>query len=91
MTIHRCKARYFVWKRCIPNDEPGGPLAMKASADPDLMYHHEAMREPDRDEFKKAMQKGIDDQMENGNFEIIKRREVPKGAAILPAVWQMKL
>jgi Reverse transcriptase (RNA-dependent DNA polymerase). len=71
-------------------DEPGGPLAMKASADPDTMYHHEAMREPDRDEFKKAMQKEIDDQMENGNFEIIKRREVPKGATILPAVWQMK-
>jgi Reverse transcriptase (RNA-dependent DNA polymerase). len=71
-------------------DEPGGPLAMKASADPDTMYHHEAMREPDRDEFKKAMQKEIDDQMENGNFEIIKRREVPKGATILPAIWQMK-
>jgi hypothetical protein len=35
-------------------DEPGGPLAMKASADPDTMYHHEAMREPDRDEFKKS-------------------------------------
>jgi hypothetical protein len=71
-------------------NEPEGPLAMKASADPDTMYHHEAMREPDRDEFKKAMQKEIDDQMENGNFEIIKRREVPKGATILPAVWQMK-
>jgi hypothetical protein len=37
-------------------DESGGPLAMKASADPDMMYHHQAMREPDRDEFKKAMQ-----------------------------------
>jgi Reverse transcriptase (RNA-dependent DNA polymerase). len=36
------------------------------------------------------MQKEIDDQMENGNFEIIKRREVPKVATILPPVWQMK-
>jgi Reverse transcriptase (RNA-dependent DNA polymerase). len=71
-------------------DEPGGPLAMKASADPDTMYHHQAMREPDKDEFKKAMQKEIDDQLENGNFEIIKREEVPEGATILPAVWQMK-
>jgi hypothetical protein len=71
-------------------DEPGGPLAMKASANPDTRYHHEAMHEIDCDEFKKAMQKDIDDQMENGNFEIIKRREVPKGATILPAIWQMK-
>jgi hypothetical protein len=49
-------------------------LAMKASADPDTMYHHQAMREPDRDEFVKAMQKEIDDQMENGNFTIMKTR-----------------
>ena len=54
-------------------EEPNGLLAMKASADPDMMYHHQAMREPDRDEFKKAMQKEIDDQMENGNFIIMKK------------------
>ena len=63
---------------------------MKASADPDTMYHHQAMREPDREEFKRAMQKEIDDQLENGNFTMMKRREVPKGATVLPAVWQMK-
>jgi Reverse transcriptase (RNA-dependent DNA polymerase). len=63
---------------------------MKASANPDTMYHHEAMREPDCDEFKKAILKEIDHQMENSNFEIIKKREVPKGATILPAIWQMK-
>jgi len=63
---------------------------MKMSANPDTMYHHQAMREPDHDEFKKAMQKEIDDQMLNGNFTLIKRREVPRGATILPAVWQMK-
>jgi hypothetical protein len=64
--------------------------AMKASADPDTMYHHEAMRHPDREEFKKAMQKEIDDQMANGNFTIVRRTKVPKGAMVLPAVWQMK-
>jgi hypothetical protein len=65
-------------------------LAMKASADPDTMYHHQAMREPDRDEFKKAMQKENDDAMANGNYTIMRRTKVPKGATILPAVWQMK-
>ena len=65
-------------------------LAYKASTDPDTMYRHEAMREPDRDEFIKAMHKEIIDQMKNGNFSIVRRSKVPKGKAILPAVWQMK-
>ena len=27
-------------------------LAFKATSDPDTMYHHQAMRQPDRQEFK---------------------------------------
>lgn len=65
-------------------------LAYKATADPDTMYMHQAMKEHDRGEFIKAMQKEVNDQMENGNFDLIKISEVPKGATILPAVWQMK-
>jgi hypothetical protein len=48
------------------------------------------MRQPDCEEFKKAMQKENDDQMLNGNFTIMKKSKVPKGATILPAIWQMK-
>jgi hypothetical protein len=55
---------------------------------PDTMYHHQTMKEPDREEFQKAMQKEINDQMQNGTFTIMKRKDVPKGATILPAVWQ---
>ena len=68
------------------------PLAaFKATAsDPDTMYLHEAMREPDRAEFLKAMRKEIDDQMGNGNFTIVPRSSVPKEKSILPTVWQMK-
>jgi hypothetical protein len=78
------------------DDSEGAPgldnplLAYKASTDPDTMYLHEAMREPDREEFKKAMTKEVTDQMENGNFSVIRRADVPKGKTILPAVWQMK-
>jgi len=32
-------------------------LAFKASTDPDTMYHHQAMKQPDREKFKEAMQK----------------------------------
>jgi hypothetical protein len=54
------------------------------------MYFHEAMQEGDKAEFLKAMKKEWEDQMDNGNFTIIHRSEVPEGAKVLPAVWQMK-
>ena len=31
------------------------------------------------------------DKIDNGNFSIIKRNQVPKGSTILPCVWQMKI
>ena len=65
-------------------------LAFKATSDPDTMYLHEAMREHDRDEFKKAMRKEIDSQLESGTLVLVKAKNVPQGATVLPAVWQMK-
>jgi hypothetical protein len=65
-------------------------LAFKASTDPDTMYMHEAMREPDSANFRQAMDKEMTDQLANRNFSLIRRRDVPKGQIILPAVWQMK-
>lgn len=64
--------------------------ALKATSDPDTMYYHEAMKEPDRAEFIKAMAKEVKDQMANGNFEYCKRSDVPKGAQVIPAVWALK-
>ena len=71
-------------------DENHPLLAFKATSDPDTMYLHEAMKEPDKKEFLTAMQKEVTDQAENGNFSIIHKSKVPKKATILPTVWQMK-
>ena len=65
-------------------------MAYKATSDPDTMYLHQAMKEPDKDRFLQAMDKEVKDQMGNGNFSITKRTNVPVGKTILPAVWQMK-
>jgi hypothetical protein len=65
-------------------------MAFKATSDPDTMYLHEAMKEPDSGEFARAMEKEVRDQMENGNFSVISKLQVPKGEKILPTVWQMK-
>jgi hypothetical protein len=54
------------------------------------MYLHEAMKEPDKANFIKAIQKEVQDQMDNGNYSIMHQLELPKGATVLPAVWQMK-
>ena len=63
-------------------------LAFAASSNPDIMYFHEVMRQPDRAQFLKAAVKEIDDQTENGNWRVIRADTVPEGATVLPAVWQ---
>lgn len=72
----------------IPTDNVS--IAMAASSDPDTMYYHQAMREPDADKFREAMQQEIDSHLEAGNLVIVNKTDVPKGASLLPAVWQMK-
>ena len=53
------------------------------------MYMNEALKEPDRAQFIKAMLKEVSDQKGDGNFSIISKSEVPKDAKVLPLVWQM--
>ena len=77
----------------FPDDqfEYANPLhAYKAVSDPDTLYYHEVMKEPDRKEFQSAMSKEVNDQFENGNFTVVPRSKVPEGHVILPAVWQMR-
>jgi hypothetical protein len=64
--------------------------AMLASSDPDVMYLWQAMKEPDWLQFKAAMQKEIEDNTENQNWEIIRCSDIPKNMPILLTVWSMK-
>ncbi|GAX15565.1 hypothetical protein FisN_3Hu032 [Fistulifera solaris] len=83
----------FSFQAMFPEEEEdtGHPLlAFKATSDPDTMYLHQAMKEPDKDQFMLAMRKEIDSQMDHGGLELKHINDVPKNATILPAVWQMK-
>jgi hypothetical protein len=60
------------------------------SADPDTMYLHEAMREPNKEQFLAAMEKEVSAHTEAGNFIIVPRHKVPQDVLVIPAVWQMK-
>ena len=93
-TANDIDGELFCFQAMFPNyaGEPEqDPLTVfKATSDPNTMYMHEAMKEKDAKVFRKAMQKEWDDQFNNGNFTIVHRSEVPEGATVLPAVWQMK-
>ena len=54
------------------------------------MYLHEAMRQPDKDQFLKAMIEEVESQRKNGHWKIIPCNKVPQGDIILPMVWSMK-
>lgn len=66
------------------------PIAFKATADPDTMYLHEAMKEPDAKQFQEAMRKEVAEHTDNGHWEVVLRTAVPEGVKVLPAVWSMK-
>ena len=65
-------------------------MVYKAIADPDVMYLHQAMKEVDKEKFIEAMRKEVRDQAENGNFTVVRKETIPKGARVMKAVWQMR-
>ena len=62
-------------------------LTFKAIANPDMLYYHEAMNQPDKKHFIQAMEKELEENFENNNFEVVRINQVPKNAIILPSVW----
>lgn len=72
----------------FPNELERDPImAFKASVDSDTMYLHQAMKEKDAPQFRKAMIKEVNAQIEGGVLTLVHRSEVPPGATVLPAVW----
>ena len=74
----------------FPTLEEHPLLSMAASADPDTIHYHQAMREDDAAEFHKAVAKEMLSHLKNGNFVLVKKSTVPEGAQTLPAAWAMK-
>ena len=61
-----------------------------ASADPDVMYLHEARKEKDWPKFQEAMQQEIDGQIQHKNFRLRKREDVDASTPMLTGVWVLK-
>ena len=71
-------------------DDMCDPIAFKASSDPDTLYYHEAMAAPDRKQFLEAIVKEVNAHIENNHWALVPKRDVPKDAKVLDAVWSMK-
>ena len=66
------------------------PLAFKAKSDPDSMYYHQAMKQPDKEKFLEAIEKELDGHFKEKNYELFPRDKLPKDALVLPHVWQLR-
>eukprot|EP00957_Ditylum_brightwellii_P144037 10975346-Ditylum_brightwellii.AAC.1 len=66
------------------------PIAFAAKHDPDTMYFHQAIKQPDAPQFIEAIVKEINGHIERGHWQPIPIEDVPKGTKILVAVWAMK-
>jgi hypothetical protein len=71
-------------------DRASDPIAFTASSDPDTMYWHQAMQEPDRADFMKAAVDEVKSHVDNDHFVLVSRDELPKGTKVLASVWSMK-
>lgn len=93
---HQCDYEVFALQSMFPDyetddvDQDNPLYVYKATADPDSMYLHEAKKEPDWKKFRSALMKEWISQRDNGNYEIVERKDLPEDTPILPSVWQMK-
>ena len=66
------------------------PIAFSESTNKDTMYGHQAMKQPDVTEFRKATINEFDNHCQNKHWEMIERSQVPMYKNILPVVWAMR-
>ena len=59
----------------------------KAISDPDTMCYHQAMKQKDKKEFVKAMEREMNENLENNNVEVVHKSTLPSNTTLLPSVW----
>ena len=56
----------------------------------DVMYLHQAMQQPDKEEFVKAMVREIESHEKRKHWKIVPMKEVPKNVKVLDLIWAMR-
>ena len=66
------------------------PIAFHAEMMGDIMYLHQALRQPNTAEFVKAVVKEVNGHVENHNWELVCRDQVPADIEVVPSVWALR-
>jgi hypothetical protein len=66
------------------------PIAFLAEMMGDVMYLHQALRQPDSMEFMEAVIKEVNGHVNNNHWKLIPCTEVPEGTEVIPSVWAMQ-
>ena len=65
------------------------PIAFATSVDPNIMYYHQAMKEPDHEQFQRSVLKEIQDHEMNQHWEVIPKQDMRPNTKLLDMVWAM--
>jgi hypothetical protein len=71
-------------------DRMTDPIAFHAEMMGDIMYLHQVLRQPDASEFVKAIIKEVNGHVENKNWLLICRDQVPPDIEVVPSVWALR-
>ena len=66
------------------------PIVFAANNNMDNLYYHQFMKEPVAREFQKDITKEVNDHIEQKNWELPPREQVPKGEQIIPSIFSFK-
>jgi len=66
------------------------PVAFWSEMCGDVMHFGQALQQPDSRQFVESVIKEINGHVENQNFKLVKRSEVPVGEPIQQSVWSMR-
>jgi hypothetical protein len=65
-------------------------IAFLAEMMGDVMYLHQALRQPDSKEFVEAVIKKVIGHVDNNHWKLIPHTEVPEGTEVVPSVWALQ-
>jgi len=86
-------SNFVVYEALVTEDQDINnihPMAWKMTADSDMMYLHQVLKQPDQQQFLEAMDEEIKAHTNGKPWEIIPGSQEPTSLMNLPMVWTMK-
>ncbi len=66
------------------------PIAFHDEMMGDIMYYDQALQQPDAKQFANAIVKEVNGHVDNKLWTLVKQKDVPKEAQVVPSVWVMQ-